>query len=187
LEHPIATLLLPLARISKSFVVNYMPNTPVGNEHVNSSSSIKKATRLSPETQVTLGGYYGEHPPKKWSHFFTKNPHALSMTRPEPRAKFRQGADGLAERVCKPEIAYASTRIRPFSLASGPAGCLRKSNSPKLEFTQVKEETKQRDKVTNTIHFRECLKQNICLFTRPCRPFTNIQIKKGLAPSNLQA
>jgi hypothetical protein len=31
-------------------------------------------TWLSPENQVTLGGYYGGHPPppKKWSHFFAK-------------------------------------------------------------------------------------------------------------------
>jgi hypothetical protein len=41
LEHPAATSLLPLARISKSFVVNYIPNTPVGNENVNSRKSIK--------------------------------------------------------------------------------------------------------------------------------------------------
>jgi hypothetical protein len=40
LEHPAATSLLPLARISKSFVVNYIPNTPVGNENVNSRKSI---------------------------------------------------------------------------------------------------------------------------------------------------
>jgi hypothetical protein len=72
LEHPIATSLLSLARISKSFVVNHVPNTPVGDNHVNITSSIKRATRLSPETQVTLGGYYGGHPPKKWSHFFAK-------------------------------------------------------------------------------------------------------------------
>jgi hypothetical protein len=31
LEHPAATSLLPLARIPKLFVVNYIPNTPVGN------------------------------------------------------------------------------------------------------------------------------------------------------------
>jgi hypothetical protein len=31
LEHPAATSLLPLARISKSFVVNYMLDTPVGS------------------------------------------------------------------------------------------------------------------------------------------------------------
>jgi hypothetical protein len=30
----------------------------------------------------------------------------------------------------EPEIAYASTRIQPFSLASGPAGYPRKSNPP---------------------------------------------------------
>jgi hypothetical protein len=82
LEHPTATSLLPLARISKPFVVNYVPNTPVGNKNVNSSSSIKRATRLSPETQVTLGGYYGGIPPKKCSHFFAKNRRALSMARP---------------------------------------------------------------------------------------------------------
>jgi hypothetical protein len=73
LEHPAAISLLPLARISKSFVVN-VPNTPVGNENVNSSSSIKRATRLSPETQVTLGGYYRGYPlPKKMVPFFAKN------------------------------------------------------------------------------------------------------------------
>jgi hypothetical protein len=52
-----------------------MPNTPVGNENVNSNKSIKsKGNSAFPETQVTLGGYYGGHPPpqKKWSHFFAK-------------------------------------------------------------------------------------------------------------------
>jgi hypothetical protein len=74
LEHPIATSLLSLARISKFFVVNHMPNTPVGDNHVNITSSIKRATRLSPETQVTLGGYCGGRPPhKKWSHFSQKS------------------------------------------------------------------------------------------------------------------
>jgi hypothetical protein len=128
LEHPTATSLLPLARISKSFVVNHVPNTPVGDDHVNITSSIKRATRLSPETQVTLGGYYGGHPPKKWSHFFAKNPRVLSMVPLRPRAKFEQGAGSLAERTRESEIAYTSARIRPFSLASGPAGYSRKSN-----------------------------------------------------------
>jgi hypothetical protein len=72
LEHPTATSLLPLARISKSFVVNHVPNTPVGDDDVNITSSIKRATRLSPETQVTLEGYYGGYAPQKWSHFFAK-------------------------------------------------------------------------------------------------------------------
>jgi hypothetical protein len=30
------------------------------------------------------------------------------------------------------------------------------------------------------------LKQNICLFTWPCGPYTNIQIKKGPAPGDPQ-
>jgi hypothetical protein len=132
--------LLPLARISKSFVVNHMPNTPVGDDHVNITSSIKRATRLSPETQVTLGGYYGGLPPKKkWSHFFAKNPRALSTFRLRPRAKFEQGAGSLAERMRESEIAYASARIRPFSLASGPAGCSRKSNFPNSNLLRKKE------------------------------------------------
>jgi hypothetical protein len=73
LEHPTATSLLYLARISKFFVVNHVPNTPVGDDHVNFISSIKRATRLSPETQVTLGGYYGgQPPPPKMVPFFRK-------------------------------------------------------------------------------------------------------------------
>jgi hypothetical protein len=74
LEHPTATSLLPLARISKSFVVNYVPKTPVGNKHVDITGAIKRAIRLSPETQVTLGGYYGGHPPQKMVPFFRKKP-----------------------------------------------------------------------------------------------------------------
>jgi hypothetical protein len=58
--------------MSKSFVVNHMTNTPVGGNHVNITSSIKRATQLSPETQVTLGGYYGGHPPKMVPFFRKK-------------------------------------------------------------------------------------------------------------------
>jgi hypothetical protein len=71
LENLAAASLLPLARISKSFVVNHVPNTPVGGDHVNITSSRKRATRLSPETQVTLGGYYGGHPPLKNGPIFS--------------------------------------------------------------------------------------------------------------------
>jgi hypothetical protein len=133
LEHPTATSLLSLARISKSFVVNHVPNTPVGNNHVNITSSIKRATRLSPETQVTLWGYYGGASPQKNGPIFSQkrnNSRVLSMFLLRPRAKFEQGAGSLAERTRKSEIVYASARIRPSSLASDPAGRLRKSNSP---------------------------------------------------------
>jgi hypothetical protein len=49
LEHPAATSLLPLARISKLFVVIYMPNTPDGCLDVNINKLIK--------LKGTLGGY----------------------------------------------------------------------------------------------------------------------------------
>jgi hypothetical protein len=111
------------------------------------------ATRLSPENQVTLGGYYGGHPPPKMVPFFCKKPRALSMARPRPRTKFRQGADGLAERMRELEIAYASTRIRPLSLAPGPAGCLRKSNFPNSNLFR------QRKKQNNAINKHHPLSQ----------------------------
>jgi hypothetical protein len=122
LEHPTATSLLSLARISKSFVVNHVTNTPVSDNHVNITSLMKRATRLSPETQVTLRGYCGGHPPppKNGPIFSQKrnNSRALSMFLLRPRAKFEQGAGSLAERTRESEIAYASARLRPFSLAS---------------------------------------------------------------------
>jgi hypothetical protein len=133
LEHPTATSLLSLARISKFFVVNHVPNTPVGDDHVNTTSSIKRATRLCLKPKLPSGATTGGIPPqKKWSHFFEKrnNSRALSTFSLRPRAKFEQGAGSLAERTRESEIAYASARIRPFSLASDPAGRSRKSNSP---------------------------------------------------------
>jgi hypothetical protein len=91
LEHPTATSLLPLARISKSSVVNHTPNTPVSDDHVNITSSIKRATRLSPETQVTLGGYYGGHPPPKMVPFFRKKPTRAKYGSTSASSKIRTG------------------------------------------------------------------------------------------------
>jgi hypothetical protein len=110
------------------------------------------------------------------------------MIRPEPRANFKQGADDLAERARKPEIAYTSTRIRPLSLAPGPVGCLRKSNSPNSNL--LRQGNKQNNAIKtiiDIIYFIKCLKQNDCSFTWPRGPHTNTQTKKGLAPSSLQA
>jgi hypothetical protein len=68
--------------MSKSFVVNHATNTPAGGNHVNITCLMKRETRLSPETQVTLGGYYGGHPPKKNGPIFSQkrnNSRALSI------------------------------------------------------------------------------------------------------------
>jgi hypothetical protein len=95
LEHPTATSLLPLARISKSFVVNHITNTPVGDNHVTITSLMKRATRLSPETQVTLGGYYGgASPSPKMVQFSRKkreNPTRTKHASTSASSKIRTG------------------------------------------------------------------------------------------------
>jgi hypothetical protein len=133
LEHPAATSLLSLARISKFFVVNYKPNTPVGSTNVNNSKLIKLKGNLAfPRKPSHPRGLLrgASPPPKKWSHFFAKIRKRAKYDSTLTSSEFRRGAGGLAERTREPEIANASARIRPFSLAFGPAGCSRKSNSP---------------------------------------------------------
>jgi hypothetical protein len=53
----------------------------------------------------------------------------------------------------EPEIAYASARIRPFPLASGPAGCPRKMNSPNPNSPEQKEKTEQRNEKKAPLKF----------------------------------
>jgi hypothetical protein len=160
LEHPAATSLLPLARISKFFVVNCMPNTLVGSINVNNSKLIKLKGNLAflRKPSHPRGLLRGASPPKKWSHFFAKNStrkrakYVLTLASSESR----QGAGGQAERLHETEIAYASTRIRPFSLASGPAGCSRESNSPNPNSPkQRKKQNNVINETRNTIH--KCL------------------------------
>jgi hypothetical protein len=88
LEHPVATLLLPLARISKLFVVNYIPNTPVGSINVNISKSIKLKGNLAFPRKPShpRGLLRGASPPKQWSHFFAKLASAPITPQPKPYA-----------------------------------------------------------------------------------------------------
>jgi hypothetical protein len=83
-------------------------------------NKVKRATRLSPENQVPLGGYYGGHPPTNGPIFFRKNLRLKYAKYDSTRAlgEFRRGAGGQMGKMRKSEIAYASRRIRPFSLAS---------------------------------------------------------------------
>jgi hypothetical protein len=74
LEHPAAMSLLPLARISKLFVVNYMPNTPVGSIDVNISKLIKLKGNLAlPRKPSHPRGLLRGHPPRKNGPIFRKN------------------------------------------------------------------------------------------------------------------
>jgi hypothetical protein len=74
LEHLAATSLLPLARISKFFVVNYMPNTPVGSMNVNNSKLIKLKGNLAFPIKPShpRGLLRGASPPQKMVPFFRK-------------------------------------------------------------------------------------------------------------------
>jgi hypothetical protein len=108
---------------------------------------MKRATRLSPENQVTLGGYCGGHPPLKWSHFRAKIKqltHAKFVFYFNPEQRFEQGAGGLEEGARESEIAYAA-RIRPFSLASNPAGP-RENRTPLTRIYSGRRRNKKRSK-----------------------------------------
>jgi hypothetical protein len=154
LEHPAATSLLPLVRISKFFVVNYMPNTPVGSLNVNISKLIKLKGNLAfPRKPSHPRGLLrgAPPPPKKWSHFFAKIHKHAQYDSTLASSGFRRGAGDQAEKTREPEIAYASARIWPFSLASGPAGYSRNRTS----LTRIrpgKGETEQRDKRNKKHH-----------------------------------
>jgi hypothetical protein len=75
LEHPAATSLLPLARISKLFVVNYIPNTPVGSNDINISKLIKLKGNLALPRKPShpRGLLWGASPPERMALFFRKN------------------------------------------------------------------------------------------------------------------
>jgi hypothetical protein len=91
--------------------------------------------------------------------------------------------------MLEPEIAYASVRIRPFSLASGPAGCSRKSNSPNPNSPkQRKKQNNARNKkhhlnLQALEHFKSLL---VYLHSHMAQILT-FKRKMGQVPNNLQA
>jgi hypothetical protein len=101
-----------------------MPNTPVGSLDVKTNKSIKVKGRLGfpQKTKSPSGATAGGIPPPKWSHFFAKVRKRAKYDSTLASNEFGRGAGGQAERTHEPEIAYASARIRPFSLASDPVG-----------------------------------------------------------------
>jgi hypothetical protein len=69
---------------------------------------------------ATAGGI---PPPKKNGPIFSQNfAKQAKYDSTLASSEFRQGASDQVEKTREPEIAYASARIWPFSLTSGPAG-----------------------------------------------------------------
>jgi hypothetical protein len=101
-----------------------MPNTLVGSLDVKISKLIKLKGNLAFPRKPShpRGLLRGASPPPKngpiFSQKFAKHAKYDSTL---ASGEFRRGAGSQAEKTCEPEIAYASARIWPFSLASGPA------------------------------------------------------------------
>jgi hypothetical protein len=159
-----------LSEVSKLFVVNYMPNTPVGSLDVNTSKLIKLKGNLAlprkPSHPRGLLRGASPPPPEKWPHFFRKKSQVRQL-RLDIKAlgKFRQRASTQAGKMRESEIAYASSRIRPFSLASGLAGrsCNRKLSTSDLP-KSTKRAAERCDKRNKKLYLylQKCLKVNNC-------------------------
>jgi hypothetical protein len=79
-------------------------------------NKVKRATRLSPENQVPLRGYYRGHPPQKKLSHFSQKPHFKYAKYDSIGAsgEFMQGVSGQRGKTRKLEIAYASRRILSY-------------------------------------------------------------------------
>jgi hypothetical protein len=128
----------------------YIPNTPVGCTNVNSFELIKSKGNLAfPRKPSHPRGLLRGAPPPKWSHFFAKIRKHAKYDSTWASGEFRRGARGQAGKTREPEVAYASARIRPFSLASGPAG--HSWNRTSLAQIRLCEGKEQRNSVTSEI------------------------------------
>jgi hypothetical protein len=117
---------------------------------------------VSPENQVTLGGYYGGHPPPKMVPFFAKiRKHAkvrldlslgqIQAEREQPSRKDARAGESLR--------LQHDTTLLPFLWTSGPLVKLNLSSSNSLR--QRKRTTEQRDKRNKKalLRFTKCFKQ----------------------------
>jgi hypothetical protein len=142
LEHPAATSLLPLARISKSFVVNYILNNLVGSINVNNSKLIKLKGNLAfPRKPSHPRGLLRGAPPQKMVPFFAKN-----STRKHAKVCFDLGLEriqaGRRWPSRKDARARDSLRLREDTTLLSclrPSGLLTKTELSQPEFAQAKE------------------------------------------------
>jgi hypothetical protein len=130
LEHPTATSLLPLERISKSFFVIYIPNTPVGYTNVNPVELIKsKGDSAFPRKPSPRRGLLRGAPSPKLSHFFANTRcKCAKYASTQALGEFTQDASSKRAKKCESGIAHASSRIRPFPLAALPKSYLCERN-----------------------------------------------------------
>jgi hypothetical protein len=113
-------------------VLFYIPNTPFGYTNVNVFELIKSKGNLAfpRKPSHSRGLLRGASAPQKWSHVFANIRKHAKYDSTRASGEFRRGVSGRAGKARKPEIAYASRRIRPFSLASGPTGYSWNRTSP---------------------------------------------------------
>jgi hypothetical protein len=122
LEHPTTTSLLSIKRISKFFLFQHTQH-PSWLQKCKSHHLIKSKGRLSfPSKTKSPSGATAGGTPQKMVPFFRKKPCFKYAKYDSTRAsgEFTRGASSQREKMRKSEIAYASSRIRPFSLATSP-------------------------------------------------------------------
>jgi hypothetical protein len=147
-----------------------MTNAPVGKNYVNASSLIKRATRLSPETQVTLGGYCGGHPPQMVPFFAQKrnNSRALSLFLLQPRATIRTGRRRPSGRSAR---ARDSLRRVDMALLSRlqPSRPPRENRTPLTRIYSGRRRNKKRSKQQTSFQ-QKFMSKTTCSFTKAARP-----------------
>jgi hypothetical protein len=121
LEHPKATSLLPLERISKflRFLHTQRPSWLYKckfHQQIKSKGDSAFPRKPNPPRGLLRGVL-----PPKWSHFSQKTRFKYAKyDSTRASEEFMRGASIQKEKTRKSEIAYASSRIRPFSLATLP-------------------------------------------------------------------
>jgi hypothetical protein len=164
LEHPAATSLLPLARISKLFVVNYMPNTPVGSLNVNINKLIKLKGNLAfprkPSHPRGLVRGASPPPPEKMVPFFRKKSQVrqlhLNLSLGQTQIEHGQPS-GKDARVGDSLRLQQDTTLLPRLRTSGPLAKSKLSTSdlPKSRKRAAKRRNKQNKNLY--LYLQKCL------------------------------
>jgi hypothetical protein len=186
LKHPAATSLLPLERISK-FFCKLRTQHPSWLYRCKSHrvNKVKGQLGFSQETQVTLGGYYGGHPPpRKNGPFFRKNSQArqvrLDLSLGQTQIECGQPS-GKDVRVGDSLRLQQDTALLPRLRTGGPLvrSNLSTSISPKERKTGVEQRGK-RNKSFTSIY--KMFKQISCSLHGHMAPTLTLKQKRARHP-----